>query len=142
MKRALTAIALIAVFAMPAAAADCQDLTFDGGYITGRSGNVDTVRTGLIGPNLWVQVGEYVGQDEREATVSRKCCCPSGCGGDSRVMSILGSCGGCRASARRGISSAKQPVLPSILPQHGDSGAPAAIRAGALGLHRAGREPM
>lgn len=61
---------LVALFALPAGAADCQTVGFDGGYITSRTGNQSTVRTGLVGSNLWVQVGEFTGQDEYEGTVS------------------------------------------------------------------------
>lgn len=70
MRRTLLASAiLVGLFAIPASAADCQNLTIEGGYITSRSGNVETVRTGLIGPYLNIQVGHVdpAMQDERSA---------------------------------------------------------------------------
>lgn len=70
--RKLLIAGILMVLAIPAAASDCQSLTFDGGYITGRSGNTDLVRTGLIGSNLLVQVGEYTGQDEYEGTITHQ----------------------------------------------------------------------
>lgn len=64
-------VAALTLIALPATAEDCQALTFDAEqYITSRSGNDATIRTGAVGPNLWVQVGEYTGQDEYEGTIS------------------------------------------------------------------------
>ena len=54
------------------AAAECQTVTISDGAITSRAGNEATIRTGLVGNYLWVQVGEYVGQDELEGTVSHE----------------------------------------------------------------------
>jgi hypothetical protein len=69
MRRAFITAAILAVFAVPAGATDCQNLTIEGGYITSRSGNVETVRTGLIGSYLNIQVGQVdpASQDERSA---------------------------------------------------------------------------
>lgn len=66
------AILMLVAFSLPAGAASCQTLTFDDGYIVERSGNTETVRTGLVGSYLWVQLGEYTGQDELEGTVSHE----------------------------------------------------------------------
>lgn len=64
-------VAALTLIALPATAEECQALEFDNaGYITSRSGNSTTIRTGAVGPNLWVQVGEYTGQDEYEGTIS------------------------------------------------------------------------
>lgn len=70
-KFALAAI-LVALVASPAYGADCQNLTFEGGYITSRTGNVSTVATALVGPYLQVQIGESAGLDERVGTVSHE----------------------------------------------------------------------
>ena len=55
-------------FATSARASDCQTVTFEAGYITSRSGNDQTIRTGLIGKYLNVQVGEYTGQTEQDVS--------------------------------------------------------------------------
>jgi len=68
----IMAILMLVAFSLPAGAASCQELSFDDGYIVERSGNTETVRTGLVGGYLWVQVGEFVGQDELEGTVSHE----------------------------------------------------------------------
>jgi len=70
MRRAFITLAIIGLFAVPATAADCLNLTIDGETITARSGNDQMVRTALVGTFLWVQTGEYTGQDELEGTVS------------------------------------------------------------------------
>jgi hypothetical protein len=65
-------LALSVMLALSAGAAECQTLQIDALTITARSGEVDEVRTGIVGNYLWVQTGIRDGRDEYADTVSHQ----------------------------------------------------------------------